>query len=137
MTIGEAIILYRKKHGLSQREFSTQCGLSNGFISMLEKGINPNTQEPMIPTLPTLNLLAKGMKISINALIEMVDDLPISLKKEVNNFSSKLNLDEKELLTIYNSLNLDGQAQLMQQARNLTKIDEYKKGFDIDEQNIG
>lgn len=80
MTIGEAIILYRKKHGLSQREFSKQCGLSNGLISMLEKGINPNTQEAMVPTLPTLNLLAKGMKISINALIEMVDDLPISLK---------------------------------------------------------
>ena len=127
MTIGDTIILYRKNHGLSQREFSKQCGLSNGLISMLEKGINPNTQEPMVPTLPTLNLLAKGMKISINTLIEMVDDLPISLKNEVNNFPSKLNLDEKELITIYNSLNLDGQAQLMQQARNLTKIDEYKK----------
>lgn len=38
---------------------------------------------------------------------------------------------------IYNGLNLDGQAQLMQQARNLTKIDEYKKGFDLEEQDIG
>lgn len=44
--------------------------------------------------------------------------------------------NQKELITIYDDLNSDGQSQLMQQARNLSKIDEYKKCSDS-EQDIG
>lgn len=88
MTIGDVILSYRKKHGISQREFSKLCGLSNGSISILEKGINPKTKENIVPTLSTLNNLAKGMGITINTLIEMVDDLPISLVDEIVPYSS-------------------------------------------------
>lgn len=92
MTIGEAILSYRNKHGISQREFSKLCGLSNGSISILEKGINPKTKENIVPTLSTLNNLAKGMGITINTLIEMVDDLPISLVDEIENTSQYDNI---------------------------------------------
>jgi transcriptional regulator with XRE-family HTH domain len=41
MTLKDLIIEYRNDHGLSQRQFATACGLSNGYISMLEKEMNP------------------------------------------------------------------------------------------------
>ena len=52
---------------------------SNGYISMLEKNENPKTKQPITPTLPKLDKLAKGMNISINELFDIVDDIYISL----------------------------------------------------------
>ena len=37
MTLKDLVIKYRADNGLSQRQFALQCGLSNGYISMLEK----------------------------------------------------------------------------------------------------
>jgi transcriptional regulator with XRE-family HTH domain len=42
MTLGEYIKKYRSEHGLSQRQFANLCGVSNGYASMLEKGMNPS-----------------------------------------------------------------------------------------------
>ena len=79
MTLRELITQYRSEHGLSQRQFATQCSLSNGYISMLEKGVNPKTQLPLTPTLPALKKLATGMGISLSELISVADDMPVSL----------------------------------------------------------
>ena len=84
MTLSELIISYRKNNDLSQRRFADICGLSNGYISMLEKGENPKTKQPITPTLPHLKKLAKGMSISINDLFTKVDDIDISLNTENN-----------------------------------------------------
>ena len=46
MTLGELIQEYRKEHGMSQRQFAIACQLSNGYISMLERGENPKTKTP-------------------------------------------------------------------------------------------
>ena len=43
MKIGDLIQKYRAEHDMSQRQFAIMCGLSNGYISMLEKGKNPKT----------------------------------------------------------------------------------------------
>ena len=79
MTLRELITQYRSEHGLSQRQFATQCSLSNGYISMLERGLNPKTQLPLTPTLPALKKLATGMGISLSELISVADDMPVSL----------------------------------------------------------
>ena len=47
---------------------------------MLEKGINPNTKEPLVPTLTALEKLAKGMGITLTELLTMADDMPVSLE---------------------------------------------------------
>lgn len=70
---------YRTSHGLSQRQFAEACGLSNGYISMVERGYNPKTKEPIICTLPTLQKLAAGMHISLNQLLTDIDDMPVDL----------------------------------------------------------
>lgn len=79
MTLKDFIAQYRREHGISQRQLAAACGLSNGYISMLEKGINPNTKLPFIPSLPKLEQLASGMGISLTDLLVKVDDMPVEL----------------------------------------------------------
>lgn len=79
MTLGELIMCYRQENHLSQRQFAIACGLSNGYISMLEKGINPNTEQPIIPTLPALKKLADCMGTTVEGILSSVDDMPVSL----------------------------------------------------------
>ena len=70
MTLGEYIKRYRKEHDLSQRQFAAQCGLSNGYISMLERGENPKTHKPIKPTLYAVSTL---MFVVILALLLLVN----------------------------------------------------------------
>ena len=83
MTLHELIAQYRAEHELSQRQFASLCSLSNGYISLLEKGgINPKTGEPFEITLQSLKKLAVGMGISLSDLIAAADDMPILLSEE-------------------------------------------------------
>ena len=43
MKLSEIIKKYRKEHDLSQRQMGARCGLSTGYISLIEKEINPQT----------------------------------------------------------------------------------------------
>lgn len=79
MKIGELLREYREAHDLSQRQLAYQCGLSNGYISILEKGQNPKTGKPVVPNLAQLKKLAEGMGMTTMELIDKVDDLPIDL----------------------------------------------------------
>lgn len=79
MNLGNLIIEYRNNHDLSQRQFANLCGLSNGYISILEKGINPNTGKPVTPTLPQYQKLASGMGLSLSELFEQIDDMPVDI----------------------------------------------------------
>lgn len=78
VTLGELIIEYREKHKLSQRQFATVCGLTNGFISMLEANRNPKTGKPISPSFASLKSLASAMHISLQELLEVADDTEIS-----------------------------------------------------------
>jgi len=79
MTLSEFIISYRETRGYSQRTFAQLCGLSNSSISLLEKNVNPKTNEPIIPNLNSLYKIAKAMGISIEELFASCDDIPINL----------------------------------------------------------
>lgn len=72
MTLSELVVEYRTKHGLSQRKFARLCGLSNGFISMLEKNVNPNTGQPIVPGVENLQKLADAMGLTSTQLFELV-----------------------------------------------------------------
>lgn len=95
MTLSELIQIYRAEHdNMSQRKFANQCELSNGYISMLEKGVNPNTGEPITPTISVLKKLSNGMGISLTDLFVKADDIPVELKYEANLNSENLNISE-------------------------------------------
>lgn len=106
MTLKDLIIEYRNDHGLSQRQFATACGLSNGYISMLEKEMNPNTKLPVTPTLPKLKQLASGMGMSLTDLLVKVDDMPVELilddadsKKLVHEIEDELDAEIMKIIS--------------------------------------
>lgn len=78
MTLGEIIIRYRQEHDLSQRQFALQCGLSNGYISMLEEGRNRKTGKPITPSIPKLKLVASGMGMTLHELFSKAEDMNVS-----------------------------------------------------------
>ena len=79
MHIGEFVANYLLKNKISQRQFAKECGLSNGYISMLINNTNPRTGKPLVPSLTALLSLAKGMKITIDELIAETDDIDVDI----------------------------------------------------------
>jgi len=87
MKLGDLIREYREQHDLSQRQFAMSCGLSNGYISMLERGRNPKTERPVTPTLQQLKKLADGMGTTMMDMLERVDDMPVDIATEARDLS--------------------------------------------------
>lgn len=126
MKIGDLIIRYRTTHVLSQRQFASACGLSNGYISMLERGVNPSTQKPVTPTIPQLKKLADGMHMTVMELLEQVDDMPVDISGAVagtviggsSQFSlldqePTLDPDERDLIRKYRCLDDRGKSAVL------------------------
>lgn len=90
MLLGEIIANYRKENKLSQRKFAERCkGISNGYISMIENNRNPKTDEPIVPSLGKLKIIAEAMEMSLEDLLNSADDMPVELPpREVHLFDS-------------------------------------------------
>lgn len=73
MTLGEYVKAYREMHGWSQREFAKNSGLSNTYISNLEKGRNSNGSEAT-PSFETYQAIARATGCTAKDLIDLLDD---------------------------------------------------------------
>ena len=98
MTLGSIIKAYREEHSLSQRQFAAACELSNGYISMLEKNVNPKTGQSIAPSLLAIRKIAEVMHINMNDLLTQVDDMTVDLyndttikKETLTNESKRMN----------------------------------------------
>lgn len=78
MTLGEYIKAYREMHGWSQREFAKNAGLSNTYISNLEKGLNKTGAEAT-PSLETYKAIARATGCTARDLIDLLDDTVVEL----------------------------------------------------------
>ncbi len=76
MKLGEIIQAYRFEHKYSLRDFANICGVSFAQIRFMERGLNSNGQ-PFVPSVKSLKAVAKGMGISLTALLENCDDMEI------------------------------------------------------------
>lgn len=74
MKLGELLKSYRTEHKLSMDAFCELSDLTKGYISMLEKNEHPKSKKPIIPSYETIEKIAKGMRISVESLIDMLDD---------------------------------------------------------------
>lgn len=74
MKLGELLKSYRTEHKLSMDAFCELSDLTKGYISMLEKNEHPKSKKPIIPSYETIEKIAKGMQISVEALIDKLDD---------------------------------------------------------------
>lgn len=84
MTIGEIIKKYREENKISQRQFAARCGISNGYISMIENGVNPSTGEAPKPSLSALKGIARGMNTTLQNLFTLADDLEVSIESDLD-----------------------------------------------------
>lgn len=108
MEIGFLIKQYRQENNLTLRDFATRCGTSHSYIAMLESNKNSKTGEPIVPTLTMLNKISRGMGISVNDLINICDDIPISLaQEETSPEEQTLTEGERVLLDIYRAASDD------------------------------
>lgn len=102
MKLSRIIIEHRERIQISQREFARRCGLSNSYISFIEKECDPKTKKPPVPTIRQYKKIADAMEISLQALFEKLDgDAPVDLS--VPAVPAKLKDDELRLLTAYRS----------------------------------
>jgi transcriptional regulator with XRE-family HTH domain len=115
MTLRETIIEFRIKHDLSQRQFANLCGLSNGYIAMIEANENPSTGKPIVPSLVSVKKMATAMGVTVQSLLEMIENETVSFD------SSELTADEKELLGNFRSLGVNEKALILALERALNK----------------
>lgn len=118
MTLKEIVAKYREIHGISQRQLAINCGLSNGYISMLENGRNPKTGLPVMPSLPVLKKLASGMGMTLQDLFLQVDDMPVEIlcaesKQPTTEFDGELS----EIARIFTALSPDNRSKLLELSR--------------------
>lgn len=73
MTVGGLIAKFREEHHMSQRKFALLCGLSNGYISMIEKNLNPQTGRPPEISPEALKSIAETMGMTMDELARKVD----------------------------------------------------------------
>lgn len=97
MTLSDLLVKYRTEHNISQRQFASQCGVSNGYIAMLENNRNPKTGQPVVPSLPYLSKIASCMGITLSELFSTVDDMPVDISLP-DQWSTKFRESLQELL---------------------------------------
>ena len=73
MRLEDIIRQYRDAQNLSMQEFADKCGLSKGYISMLEKGRHPQNNRQLVPSLNTIRALAAGMDLPVDSLLAAMD----------------------------------------------------------------
>lgn len=81
MHLGDVIKKYRDTHGkMSMQTFADKCGLSKGYIAMLERNVNSKTGEPVVPSIETFTKVAVAMGLTLTELMSTVDEnQPVSL----------------------------------------------------------
>lgn len=90
MTLGDIIKTYRHESNITMEEFAQLSNLSKGYISMLERNVNPKTKRPIVPSFDTIKQIATAINMDVNTLISILDDQqPISLNDKDSGENSR------------------------------------------------
>ena len=133
MTLGERLIQYRKENKLSQRQLGDLCGLSNAYISMIEKNLNPRNGKPFSPSMESLYKISTGTGIEFEEILmcAKVNDTydPSEFLSSNATQMGKIQTPalRKQLLDLINQLNTKGLNRAMLIIEDLTKVPEYQK----------
>jgi transcriptional regulator with XRE-family HTH domain len=142
MTLGDCVKEYRDSHDLSQRQFAELCDLSNAYISVLEKNVNPKTGEAPAPTYGVYKKIAGAMGISVQSLMEKADESAVSLgsnilvemqsepfseetKQIIDRRLEDADANKRELLSLYKTMTDADKEKLLDFARFI--VDSYRR----------
>ena len=103
---------YRTEHNLTMEQFAKLASLSKGYISMLEKGYNPQTGKKIIPSISALNNIAIATGTDLNHLLKIIDDIEVSLDSPAQDMIIS-NPQEAQLITGYRKLTEANQQELL------------------------
>lgn len=133
MKLSEWIYNYRKAHALSMQGMADLCGLSKQYISVLEKGINPNTKKEFVPSIETVKKIADATRCDFNSLIALLGQEQDIAINSVNPFPKFDNIItdatelEQELITDFRKLNPAGQTAAAAAVKSFTQMDRFRK----------
>lgn len=142
MTLGDCVKEYRDSRDLSQRQFAELCDLSNAYISVLEKNVNPKTGEAPAPTYGVYKKIAGAMGISVQSLMEKADESAVSLgsnilvemqsepfseetKQIIDKRLEDADANKRELLSLYKTMTDADKEKLLDFARFI--VESYKR----------
>lgn len=103
---------YRTEHNLTMEQFAKLASLSKGYISMLEKGYNPQTGKKIIPSISALNNIAIATGTDLDHLLKIIDDIEVSLDSPAQDMIIS-NPQEEQLITGYRKLTEANQKELL------------------------
>ncbi|WP_456105409.1 helix-turn-helix domain-containing protein [Phascolarctobacterium succinatutens] len=103
---------YRTEHNLTMEQFAKLASLSKGYISMLEKGYNPQTGKKIIPSISALNNIAIATGTDLDHLLKIIDDIEVSLDSPAQDMIIS-NPQEAQLITGYRKLTEANQQELL------------------------
>ena len=122
MKLGELLKSYRTEHKLSMDAFCELSDLTKGYISMLEKNEHPKSKKPIVPSYDTIEKIAKGMQISTDDLINMLDD-----EQEIQINATPAVLSKSQIQSIYDQLEPNGQRKVITYAEKLRDEQEKRR----------
>lgn len=131
MKLGELLKSYRTEHKLSMDAFCELSDLTKGYISMLEKNEHPKSKKPIVPSYETIEKIAKGMQISVEGLIDMLDDdqeiqinatPPVLSKSSIQTIYDQLRQPRQEKVLIYAERQLDEQRSEETQSNEISEV---------------
>ena len=103
---------YRTEHNLTMEQFAKSASLSKGYISMLEKGYNPQTGKKTIPSISALNNIAIATGTDLDHLLKIIDDIEVSLDSPAQDLIIS-NPQEEQLIIGYRNLTTANQKELL------------------------
>lgn len=103
---------YRTEHNLTMEQFAKSASLSKGYISMLEKGYNPQTGKKIIPSISALNNIAITTGTDLDHLLKIIDDIEVSLDSPAQDLIIS-NPQEEQLIIGYRNLTTANQKELL------------------------
>lgn len=103
---------YRTEHNLTMEQFAKLASLSKGYISMLEKGYNPQTGKKFIPSISALNNIAIATGTDLDHLLKIIDDIEVSLDSPAQDLIIS-NPQEEQLIIGYRNLTTANQKELL------------------------
>lgn len=106
MHLGEIIKEFRTANKLSMAKFAEMANVSKAYISVLERNKRPDTEKPVIPSIPVIKNVAEAMGMSFDDLFNMLEDNQVvsvvddSVINKISNIVYKLSNDRQK--KVYN-----------------------------------
>lgn len=142
MTLGDIIKKYREENSVTMEYVAKLCGITKGYVAMLERNINSKTGKPVKPTLETILKVCNGLKLDVDEVFKKLDDdyiVSLPLKKDyfVQTDDGKSFLIELmqepsfdkfiRLYEYYKALNEDGQEKVAEYMSDLASSVKYSR----------